>query len=145
MDTIPIDKIYNGAKLYIKGKDDSSELEICNVENINLPKQSFNTVEANLLNAKDGIKPRLLGSRNGGDIAFKVNVLDASDEGLIRTIAAYKAKEEVTFIVEYESGVKRTIPACSINQCDPSDASLDALIAYDVSAVVNGIMTESKA
>ena len=140
---IPTDQISNGITLAIKGSEDTNPIIIENVENVNLPKQSYNTVEANLLNAKDGIKPRLLGSRNGGELAFKVNVLDASDEGIIRLIAAYKAKEEVTFIATYPSGIIRNIPKCNISQCDPSDHTLDALIAYDVSAVVNGLMTES--
>ena len=140
---IPSDQISNGITLSIECKSDNSKIVIANVENVNLPKQSFNTVEANLLNAKDGIKPRLLGSRNGGDLSFKVNVLDAEDEGLIRLIAAYKAKEECTFYAKYPSGIVRIIPSCRINQCDPTDHSTDSLIAYDVAAVVNGLMTET--
>ena len=140
---IPSDQISNGITLSIKGAEDNEPIIISNVENVNLPNQSYNTVEANLVNAIDGIKPRLLGSRNGGELAFKVNVLDALDEGIIRVVAAYKAKEEVTFIATYPSGITRTIPKCKISQCDPADHSLDALIAYDVSAVVNGLMTES--
>ena len=140
---IPSDQISNGITLSIKGAEDNEPIIISNVENVNLPKQSYNTVEANLVNAIDGIKPRLLGSRNGGELAFKVNVLDASDAGIIRLIAAYKAKEEVSFIATYPSGITRTIPQCKISQCDPADHSLDSLIAYDVSAVVNGLVTES--
>ena len=140
---IPTDQLSNGITLAIKGAGDSQPVIIAGVENVNLPKQPYNTVEVSLLNAKDGIKPRLLGSRSGGELAFKVNVLDASDAGIIRLIAAYKAKEEVSFIATYPSGITRTIPQCKISQCDPSDHTLDSLIAYDVSAVVNGLMTES--
>lgn len=142
---IPTDQISNGITLSIKGATDTQPIVIANVENVNLPKQNYNTVEASLLNATDGIKPRLLGSRNGGELTFKINVLDAEDEGIIRVVAAYKAKEEVTFIATYPSGITRNIPKCKISQCDPSDHTLDALIAYDVSAVVNGLMTESAA
>ena len=141
--SIPTDQLANGVTLSIKGAEDTAPIVISNVENINLPKQPFNAVEANLVNAVDGIKPRLLGSRAGGELTFKVNVLDASDAGLIRAIAAYNAKEEVTFIATYPSGITRTMAKCKISQCDPSDATLDSLIAYDFSAVCNAVMTTS--
>ena len=141
---IPNSKISNGTTLYISSSNETYEeaVEISNVENIAIPKQNFNTIEANLLNAKDGIKPRLLGSRNGGELTFKVNVIDDNTDGLIKLVSYYKAQTDVNFYIVYPTGIQRIIPSCKISQCDLADHSGDAIIAYDVSAVVNGLMEE---
>lgn len=142
---IPTDQLANGTTLSIKVGTESSYKVIANCENINIPDQAYNAIEANIINAKDGIKPRLLGSRAGGDLTFKVDVLDATDEGLIALITAYKGKLACEFKATYPSGVSKIIPQCKVQKCANTDHSLDALIAYDCSCIVNGLVSEEAA
>ena len=141
------DNIPNGTKLSIKLSTDtgSTFTEVKGVENVNPPDQSFNTVEAKLLNAENGISPRFLGSRNGGEISFKINVIDGEDAGLLKVITAYEGKVESTFQITYPSGAMRTVPNVKLTKCTCADHAVDSMLAYDVSGIVNGLMTITEA
>ena len=139
------DQITNGATVGINLLDSADFTIIANCENVTPPDQSYNTVEAKLLNAQNGISPRFLGSRNGGDLTFKINVVDGDDAGLLMLLTAYEGKVPCQFQITYPSGAKRTIPDCKVQKCSATDHSVDAVLAYDVSVVVNGLMTITEA
>ena len=147
MSNIIKDNIPNGTKLSIKLKTDTGNTftEIKGVENVNLPDQSFNTVEGKLLYAVNGISPRFLGSRNGGEISFKINVIDGEDAGLLKVITAYEGKIECSFQITYPSGALRTVPDVKLTKCTCADHSVDSMLAYDVSGIVDGLMTITEA
>lgn len=143
--TFPTDILSNGTKLAIKLSSDTGTdyTEILDVaDSIGIPDQSYNSVEANLVNAANGIKPRFLGSRNGGDLTFKIDVINTTNAGLVKLLTAYLGKLECSFKVTYPSGAYKEIPNCKVQKCNPAEHSLDALIAYDVSCIVNGLISD---
>lgn len=142
---IILDQIANKTTIGIKASGDTGYTVIVGAENINLPKQPFNGVEVALLNPTDGIKQRLKGSRSGGDLAFKVTLIDGDDAGLLKVLTAYEGDEEVSFEITYPSGAKRTIARAIVLTCDPADHTTDAVMAYDVSCAVNSKMVITEA
>ena len=138
--------ICNGTAIYIAKDGGSIFTEIKNVVDIQLPDQSYNLVEAPLLNAESGISEQIkTSSRSGGDLTFNITVKDAEDAGLLELIDAYN---DESYMPVSQQPYFKIVPTAGkdafvhgfVTGMVPGQYAKDALLSYAVTVKCNDVV-----
>ena len=139
--------ICNGTKIYIALEGGEEFIEIKNIVDIQLPDQSYNLVEAPLLNAESGISEQIkTNSRSGGDLTFNITVKDVNDAGLKAVMDAYNdesyvpVSQQPCFKIEPTVGEDAFVHGF-VTGMVPGQYTKDALLSYAVTVKCNDVVT----
>lgn len=139
--------ICNGTTISIALTGSEEFVEIMNVVDIQLPDQSYNLVEAPLLNAESGISEQIkTNSRTGGDLTFNITVKDVEDPGLLALMDAYNdesyapVSEQPYFKITPTAGNDAYVHGF-VTGMVPGQYTKDALLSYAVTVKCNDVVT----